>query len=153
MNSRLALIFLLINSSLALKCQVCENDGVCQNDADNGVETDCAPEEVCGYFHEVGGEKEVTMRKCTRKPGAIECEEIQIELEHNNVTLEACYCESDLCNKDQGCTCGLKCQTCLGEDGACLEPNENGISDYCLTGQSCAYIHQGNFLKIIFEKL
>ena len=79
------------------------------------------------------------MRKCTKKPGAFECEEIELL----GVQLEACYCESDLCNKDQGCTCGLKCQTCLGEDGACLDSIDNGISSYCLKGQSCAYVHQG----------
>ena len=36
---------------MALKCQVCDNDGVCKDDTDNGVETDCAPEEICGYYH------------------------------------------------------------------------------------------------------
>ena len=82
------------------------------------------------------------MRKCTEKPGAIECEETELL----GVQFEACYCDSDLCNKDQGCTCGLKCQTCLGDDGACLDSNDNGISSYCLKGQSCAYVHQGNFL-------
>ena len=93
------------------------------------------------------GQGNLTMRKCTKKPGAFECEEIELL----GVQLEACYCESDLCNKDQGCTCGLKCQTCLGEDGACLEPNDNGITSYCLKGQSCAYVHQGNFSWIDLE--
>ena len=40
-----------VNPDNGLKCQVCENDGVCKDDADNGVETDCAPEEICGYYH------------------------------------------------------------------------------------------------------
>ena len=84
------------------------------------------------------------MRKCTKKPEFdIECEESDFD----GVQVEACYCETDLCNKDQGCTCGLKCQTCLGPDGACLEPNDNGITSYCLKGQSCAYVHQGKFLE------
>ena len=87
------------------------------------------------------GKGNLTMRKCTEKPGAIECEETELL----GVQFEACYCDSDLCNKDQRCTCGLKCQTCLGEDGACLDSNDNGITSYCLKGQSCAYVHQGRF--------
>ena len=87
-------------------------------------------------------QENLTMRKCTKKPEFdIECEESDFD----GVQVEACYCETDLCNKDQGCTCGLKCQTCLGEDGACLDSNDNGISSYCLKGQSCAYVHQGKF--------
>ena len=93
------------------------------------------------------GQGNLTMRKCTKKPGAFECEEIELL----GVQLEACYCESDLCNKDQWCTCGLKCQTCLGEDGACLDSIDNGISSYCLKGQSCAYVHRGNFSWIDLE--
>ena len=51
MNTRIALIFLFINASLALKCQVCDNHGVCKDDADNGVGTDCAAEEICAFYH------------------------------------------------------------------------------------------------------
>ena len=51
MNTRIALIFLFINASLALKCQVCDNHGVCKDDADNGVETDCAEGEICAFYH------------------------------------------------------------------------------------------------------
>ena len=64
MNTRIALIFLFINASLALKCQVCENDGVCKNDSDNGIETDCAADEICGYFHE-GKTKIILQLHCT----------------------------------------------------------------------------------------
>ena len=77
------------------------------------------------------------MRKCTKSPGAIECE----ELDHDGVQLEACYCSSDLCNKDQACSCGLKCQTCLGQNGYCDDPENNGVASYCLKTESCAYIH------------
>ena len=156
MNTRIALLFLFINASLALKCQVCESDGVCKNDSDNGMETDCATDEICGYFRE-GKTKIVfqwlwtklnafivkndgtgiTMRKCTKNPGAIECEEI----DQDEVQLEACYCKSDHCNKDQECTCGLKCQTCASEDGSCNDVNDNGITSYCLKGESCEYIY------------
>ena len=94
------------------------------------------------------GKGNLTMRKCTEKPGAIECEETELL----GVQFEACYCDSDLCNKDQGCTCGLKCQTCLGDDGTCLDSNDNGISSYCLKGQSCAYVYRGTF-KVFMEAL
>ena len=77
------------------------------------------------------------MRKCTKSPGAIECE----ELDHDGVQLEACYCSSDLCNKDQACSCGLKCQTCLGQNGYCENPEDNGVASYCLKTESCAYVH------------
>ena len=77
------------------------------------------------------------MRKCTKNPGAIECEEI----DQDGVQLEACYCKSDHCNKDQECTCGLKCQTCASEDGSCNDVNDNGITSYCLKGESCEYIY------------
>ena len=52
MNTKIALIFLFINASFALKCQVCENDGVCNDNNDNGVETECPEDQICGYFHE-----------------------------------------------------------------------------------------------------
>ena len=76
------------------------------------------------------------MRKCTKSPGPIECEEI----DQAGVQLEACYCDTELCNKDQGCTCGLKCQTCVSEDGSCNDADDNGIVSYCLKGESCEYI-------------
>ena len=62
MNTRIALIFLFINASLALKCQVCDNDGVCKDDADNGVETDCAEEEICAFYH-AGNTQQNTIEK------------------------------------------------------------------------------------------
>ena len=84
------------------------------------------------------------MRKCTNKPDSnIECEELEMDTE----ILEACYCETDNCNKDHACTCGTKCQICSGQDGACENEEDNGVTGYCLKGQSCAYFHMSKKLN------
>merc|ERR1711894_364528 len=55
--------FALITIGIALKCQVCENGGLCTDDDDIGVATEC-PEDMTGCFYSKS--KMMNKRKCQK---------------------------------------------------------------------------------------
>merc|ERR1712004_595946 len=90
-----------------LHCQVCGQDGsvgVCADVNDNGESKECPGEtDVCLYSELHDGEKTEVQRRCEPKNiFGVHCKNENI----GNVNSIVCTCNSDNCNKDDGCTCG-----------------------------------------------
>ena len=79
------------------------------------------------------GNESIFMRRC--EPKSVFGVNCKSESE-GDVSSVVCTCDSNNCNKDDGCTCqepvwGLKCQQCDGDGGECSSPTDNGQSVTC----------------------
>ena len=138
----------------AIRCQVCDNNGLCSSDNDLGIEKECGAEfNACIYQTTTAVGQTVTLRQCFVASNP-ECTDINA----NGVTTKKCICTSNACNKDTNTCCGtnaepegpktpLMCQVCGNDpnkDPKCNDINDKGTSKQCPADSNVCILVQTN---------